>query len=627
MPDSVSGTGGHTVSVPAELVARAAEFAAGAGIGVERVLGSACAALVARFRRVDDDVLDGGIGRGAGVPVELLPDGRALLAAGPLPGEVAAALDACVGPFTVAALKESERALGDVESVGDAEWARLTAWSYGERVAVDEPVHRMFVARAREMPDAVAVSDGEVSLTYRQLLGVAGGIARELGGRAVAAGEPVGVLFDRGTDAVAARVAVALAGATAVPLDPDYPDPRLRLMLAETGVRLTLTCAALAGRVPSGEAVAVDGVAPSDDVPERGDPEVAAVLFTSGSTGRPKGVRITHRAIARLVRDRHVDFGPDDAVLCLAPAAFDASLLEVWGALARGARLEVAPAGPLGLRDLADLVRERGITAAWLTAGLFHQMAEFEPDCFAGVRRLFTGGDVVSPHHTGALLARHPGLGVVNGYGPTENTTFTCCHLLTAAPPAGAARVPIGTPVANTRVFVVDRRGHPVPAGVPGELWAAGDGLAAGYLGLPELTGERFPVPSSGLLAGTRCYRTGDLARFLPDGTLDFLGREDGQVKINGHRVEPGEIERAVLAVPGVRDVCVVPETDPMGGRRLAAHLVGDGGNLARTVRAALRGVLPGYLLPARYAVADSLPLTANGKIDRVRLSAGESET
>ena len=487
--------------------------------------------------------------------------------------------------------------------------------------------HALLERHVRDRPDAVAVSDGSATLTYAELHARASVLAAELAGADVRSGDAVGLLAHRGIEAVVATVAISLAGAVCVPLDPAYPEPRLRLMLAHPRLRGVLTGDDLADRVPAGIPVLAPG-GPRKTVAAQAGP-IATVMYTSGSTGTPKGVEITHRGIVRLVTDRDaLGFTQDDVVLNIAPATFDASLFELWGALASGARLEIAPPGQLTLSELAELIGERGITVLWLTAGLFHQVAEYEPDCFAGVRRLFTGGDVVSPAHVRALFDRHPALEIVNGYGPTENTTFTCCHVMRSAADLTGTTVPIGRPIAATTVVLVDQDGRPVPPGEPGELWTGGDGLAAGYLGRPDLTAERFVTPADGPVRGQRLYRTGDLARCTEDGVLEFLGRGDAQVKVNGHRIEPAEVEAAIADLPDVRQVCVLVEQDPMGGKRLVAHLVGaqPDRTLAKRVRAALLDRLPPFMIPARYAVVDELPLTHNGKIDRALLLGVRSD-
>ncbi|MFC9262380.1 amino acid adenylation domain-containing protein [Streptomyces hydrogenans] len=509
----------------------------------------------------------------------------------------------------------------------------------------DVPIHALVEPHAAEGADRIAVRCGDEALTYGELWARATRVAAGLGRAGVGPGALVGVLAERGVAAVVHLLASSMAGACAVPLDPGYPDARLALMTGDPRLVAVVAAPEHAHRVPGNVPTL-----PADDLDRPSSPELrpgpdapgpgttsagpdgdgdrghrlATLMYTSGSTGAPKGVEITHRGIVRLVRDERIAFRPDDVVLHCAPLAFDASLLEIWGALARGAVLEIAPPGPLSLSELAEVVRERGITALWLTAGLFHQLAEYEPDCLERVRLLLTGGDVVSPHHVRAVLTRWPGLAVVNGYGPTENTTFTTCHVL--ADPAGAAdaSLPIGRAVAGTGVHLLDAYGNPVPPGVPGELWTSGDGLARGYAGRPDLTAERFTTPDRGPLQGVRMYRTGDLATLRDDGALDFLGRRDLQVKVNGYRIELAEIEAAVLAHPDVRQVCVVVEPDAFGGKRLSAHVVAgaDAARLTRELRLALRSRLPAFMVPARWTVVDSLPLTANGKTDRGRLTA-----
>ncbi len=360
--------------------------------------------------------------------------------------------------------------------------------------------------------------------------------------------------------------------------------------------------------------------------PREVDPlSLAYVSFTSGSTGEPKGVEVPHRAVVRLVEDNDfANLDPAETLLGFAPLAFDASTLEVWGPLANGGRLALAPPGPLSPRQLGETIVRHGVTTLWLTAGLFHQVVDDAPECLAGVRQLLAGGDVLSPGHVRRALDRlAPGGVLINGYGPTENTTFTCCHRLTREAEADAA-VPIGRPIRGTRVEILDPRLLPVLPGVGGELCAGGDGLARGYAGRPDLTAERFvPDPWSGQ-AGGRLYRTGDRARHRPDGAVEFLGRLDRQAKIRGFRVEPGEVEAALLALPEVREAAVAVR-GPAGdaaARRLVAWVVPAAGAAPdpEELREFLAGRLPAPMVPAAIAVLPALPRTASGKLDRAAL-------
>jgi non-ribosomal peptide synthase protein (TIGR01720 family) len=326
--------------------------------------------------------------------------------------------------------------------------------------------------------------------------------------------------------------------------------------------------------------------------------------------------------VIRLVAglDAYAPAGPDDTFLALAPASFDASTFELWGALGRGARLAVFPEDELTLDALERALARHRVTVLWLTAGLFHLVAEGRPGLLAPLRRLLAGGDVLTPAAGARVLRELPGLRLVNGYGPTEGTTFTTCHPVAAAPPPGApfqVGVPIGRPIPGTRVFVADRDLRPSPLGVPGELLAGGEGLARGYHGRPAATAAAFvPDPFSGA-AGARLYRTGDRVRRLPDGALEFLGRIDRQVKVRGFRVELAEVEAALLDHPAVAAAAVA-----LRGGRLAAYVVpaGAGAPPAAELRELLAGRLPEYMVPAAFVAIDELPLTANGKVDRKAL-------
>ncbi|MFY0571228.1 non-ribosomal peptide synthase/polyketide synthase [Archangium lansingense] len=370
--------------------------------------------------------------------------------------------------------------------------------------------------------------------------------------------------------------------------------------------------------------------------------EPAYVMFTSGSTGRPKGVCVPHRAVVRLVMETgYARFGPDEVFLQLAPLAFDASTLELWGSLLHGARLVVFPPHAPSLEELGEVLRREGVTTLWLTAGLFEQMVAHHPEALDGVRQLLAGGDVLP---VGAVRARLERGGViVNGYGPTENTTFTCCHVMKAPGDAGISAVPIGRPITNTRVYVLDARMRPVPAGVPGELYTGGDGLALGYVRRPELTAERFVPDPFGGEPGARLYRTGDRVRWRPDGVLEFLGRLDGQVKLRGFRIEPGEVEATLRQHPSVREAVVMAREDGPGGKRLVAYVVPNTTNISplppgegrgegidrlglnlEAVRTWLNQKLPEYMVPSAFVALEALPLTANGKVDRKALPAPE---
>ncbi|HZG42551.1 MAG TPA: amino acid adenylation domain-containing protein, partial [Longimicrobium sp.] len=523
---------------------------------------------------------------------------------------------------------DADLRLSELELLGDAERARVLA--LGEGAAPEFPratVDALFAQAAAAAPEAVALAWDGGRMTYAELDGRANRLAHHLRRAGVAAGTRVGVCLERGPEMVVATLAALKAGGAYVPLDPGYPAERLAFMLADTAVPVLVTESPLAERLPPHAArvvqVDVDAAAiaaePADAPAAGTDPEAAAyVMYTSGSTGRPKGVEVPHRAIVRLVRGQdYVSIDPSDAFLQLAPASFDAATLELWGPLLNGARLAIHPAGQPSVESIGRALAEHGVTVLWLTAGLFHLVVEERIEVLRGVRQLLAGGDVLSVAHVGRVLAELPETALINGYGPTENTTFTCCHRIGEAPRDGAS-VPVGRPIANTYVRVLDAGMQPAPVGVPGELYAGGAGLALGYLDQPELTAEKFVADP--FAPGARLYRTGDRVRWAADGTVEFLGRVDTQVKIRGFRVEPGEVEAVLRAWPGVREAAVVVREDVPGDRRLVACVAGE--VAADEVREHLRGQLPEHMLPAAFVFLDALPLTPNGKLDRRALPA-----
>jgi amino acid adenylation domain-containing protein len=534
-----------------------------------------------------------------------------------------------LGELLGAGAADPGRRVGELPVLAAAERAQLLVeWN---DTAKGEPraatVHGLVAARAAELPEAVAVegvTDGgrPVVLSYGELVRRARERAPDL--RAAGAGPERGVAVlldgagDRSAELVVTLLAVLEAGSYYVPVDRRLPPARREAMLEAVRPAVVVDGRGVRpGRGPSGR---LPSARPSPALPAEA---LAYVLFTSGSTGAPKGIEVPHRALVRLVdRPGYARLGPDETVLQLAPLAFDASTFEIWGPLAAGGRLVVPAPGPMVPATVErDLARHR-VTCLWLTAGLFHLVAEERPGAFHPLRELLAGGDVLAPAAVRRALAAMAGGGrVIDGYGPTEGTTFTATLAL-ADPASVPAPVPIGRPIGGTRVLLADRRLRPAPAGTPGEVLIGGPGLARGYAGRPALTAERFvPDPSAGTAGepGGRLYRSGDLARWGADGLLRFLGRLDAQVKVRGFRVEPEEVEGALRRCPGVREAAVVRR-----GETLAAYFLpageGEAAPDAAELRARLAEELPSYMVPASFTAVGAMPLGATGKIDRQAL-------
>jgi amino acid adenylation domain-containing protein len=487
-------------------------------------------------------------------------------------------------------------------------------------------VHALFAAAAARAPKAVSLVCGAERLDYAALDARSNQMAWYLRGRGVVPGTRVAMLLPRSIDAIVTMLAVLKAGAAFVPLDAAYPEAQRAAVVADSQPVLTiaeptlLTGQFAASTVPiltlarEASAIAAHSASPLPNVTTSEDP--AYVMYTSGSTGRPKGVLVPHRGIIRLViGTEYAKFGPDEVFLQLAPLAFDASTFEIWGSLLHGSVLAILPDPRPTLNDIADAIARHGVTTMWLTAGLFHLMVDHRIDALAGLGQLLAGGDVLSPTHVRKLLETAPGCRLINGYGPTENTTFTCCHTISLADLDGGT-VPIGRPIAGSTAHVLDPDLRPVPDGAEGQLCTGGSGVALGYLGQPELTAERFIPDPFAETPNARMYLTGDLVRRRPDGALLFLGRLDRQAKINGHRVEFEEIELALRRQPGVRDAIVLLREDTPGRKRLVAYVTGSSAGVIEGVRA----TLPEWSVPSTLIVLTELPLNANGKVDRAKL-------
>ncbi|HVR07865.1 MAG TPA: amino acid adenylation domain-containing protein, partial [Thermoanaerobaculia bacterium] len=525
-------------------------------------------------------------------------------------------------------------------------------WEHNDTAAAvpARTLHRLFQEQAAARPEAVAVRWEDGELTYGELDRRARHVARALRRLGVGREARVGLCVERSGDMVAAVLGILMAGGAYLPLDPAYPRERLQWLLddaaplAIVGTRRLL--AALPGATPrlafedlAAATAPADGQDPADPAVADGTggggqeptPDwLAYVLYTSGSTGTPKGVEVSHRAVVRLVRGaNYATLGRDEVFLQLAPMGFDAATLELWGPLLNGGRLALFPPRPFSLPELYRTVERHGVTTLWLTAGLFHLAVEEGIQGLAGLRQLLAGGDALSPRHVRQALAALPGVELINGYGPTENTTFSCCCRVRGAlardrEPAASREpnaVPIGRPISGSLAYVLDRELQPVPLGCAGELYVGGAGLARGYLRRPELTAEAFvPDPFAGgaLSQGGRLYRTGDLARRQADGTLVFAGRRDHQVKVRGFRIEPGEIESVLRRHPGVGEAVVAPFAEGGRDRRLAAFYTAADESLDEAaLRAFARRSLPEHMVPSAFLRLPALPLTANGKVDR----------
>jgi amino acid adenylation domain-containing protein len=533
------------------------------------------------------------------------------------------------------------------EPVLALEQEEIARWNETEReYPAEQRVEEVFAEQARLHPEAIALVSGREQLSYGELEQRANRLARYLRRQGVQRETLVGVCLERSIEMVVALLGILKAGGAYVPLAAEYPVERLGYMISDSGVKVVVTRGEwrgrlleagveLAGLVCVDEDAAAIGaeseaaLEASGDDAERGA-ELAYVMYTSGSTGAPKGVLVPHRGITRLVcNSNYVELGADEVMLQLAPVGFDASTFEIWGALLRGGRLVLMRAGVPSLAEIGAVLRSAGVTVLWLTAPLFRAMAAEQVEALAGVKQVLAGGDVLAAESVRRYLEQSVGGRAINGYGPTEGTTFSCCHVMRELG-SEVRNVPIGKAISNSRAYVLDEQQRLVPVGAVGELYIGGAGVARGYLGRAELTAERFvPDPYSGI-AGERLYRTGDLVRYVgKGGELEFIGRRDEQVKLRGYRIELGEIEAALRSHEGVQEAVVVAAVGAGGEKRLVAYVVeeraGSAGG-ASELRSYLSGKLPEYMVPGVYVVLEELPLTANGKVDRRQLAEREVE-
>lgn len=539
----------------------------------------------------------------------------------------------------------------------------------------------LFVEAARKHRDSVALVSGENNLetmTYHCLDELSGRLSRLLTAKGVKGPGIVAIMLERSLGVGVGLLGILKTGAAYLPIEPNYPPERITYMLADSNARALVTTESLLDKMARGdhwkgdiiilskmlsafstlsEASIFPGYSASSSIFTgangdtsrlearrdllsvtsariRGQGGPAYVIYTSGSTGRAKGVMVEHEGVVRLVKNtNYIDFKKGEHVLQTGALAFDASTFEIWGALLNGLELYLLKNDDLlNPAKLKRAIRCYDIGILWMTSALFNEMSDADIEIFATLRHLLVGGDVLSVHHIERVRSRFSQLKIINGYGPTENTTFSTTFAIEGECKSKLGRefqtsIPIGRPIANSTAYIVDRYNHLVAIGVGGELWVGGAGVARGYLNRPELTGEKFiEMPGQGVV-----YKTGDLVRWLADGNIEFIGRMDQQVKIRGYRIEPAEIESGLLSFPGIKEAVVVPLTDGDGQRFLCAYIVASvkssGVEVHTEVQTFIEGlkqmlgrVLPVYMVPDRWMLLERIPLTANGKVDRQAL-------
>ena len=522
-------------------------------------------------------------------------------------------------------IKDPSRRISKIPMETDWEMRKTLALGAGLETPYerDSCVHEIFEIQAAKKPSAVALAWEDDEMSYGELNHWANVLAARLTQAGVRKGAVVGLCLERSMQMIVGMLAILKAGAAFLPLDPANPRARNAMMLEDAEARFVLARNELRAGIParSDQILCVDNPnwprnverCETSDEQRPKATDVAHILYTSGSTGRPKGVAVPHRAIARLVRNSdYVQFSPRDVFLQLAPISFDASTFEIWGALLNGAKLVVHPPHFPSLEELGRVLQREKVTTLWLTSGWFNQMVDNQLKSLGRLRFLLTGGEALSVPHVVTAARELKKCQLINGYGPTETTTFACCYRIPNAW-QGSVSVPIGRPIANTQACILDAAQKPVAEGVVGELCIGGDGVARGYVNRPELTGAKFVANPFGQ---GRLYRTGDLARWLADGNIEFIGRNDEQVKIRGFRVEPGEIESALKKHELIREAVVLARADASGTNQLEAYVVLQPGAAAASLQ--LREFLSGPIAivhgPVPCPVSGESPIDAQWK-------------
>lgn len=534
-----------------------------------------------------------------------------------------------VDPNTIVSHLLSGNGPGLVGKIPPREWNGSFAAYPG-----DSSLSQLFEEVSGAMSERIALVCGDVEISYSDLKAQVVVFASSLVHFGVKSGDFVGICLERNVDLIVAHLAIVRVGACYVPIDSGYPSDRIRFIIEDSKLPFIICDSAASLIMPRCsspfEVISVEDLkkaSPEASLAPLDNPDLPAyIMYTSGSSGVPKGVLVQQRSVVRLVKNQpFLDRGSDTVLAQLSNVSFDAATFEIWGALLNGGKLVLLPQSKPSTREIASAIQTRAVNTVFLTTGLFNLLVDEEMQCLCGLKTLLTGGEVMSvPHALKAFRALGPRV-LFNVYGPTENTTFTSYHRIDSEADIGTS-VPIGLPVLNTSVYVLDDQRNPVAIGVRGELYTGGDGVAIGYLRRDELTAERF-LPDPFLGKGFRMYRTGDLVRWSSSGRLEFLGRADSQVKIRGFRIELGEVEFVVSMIPGVRDRVVLVQSIGEVGKHLVCYIVPSGFDprlqskevetFIEHVRDYLCRRLPAYMVPSFYVLLHELPLNSNGKVHR----------
>ena len=494
----------------------------------------------------------------------------------------------------------------------------------------DKTIHELFEEQVAKTPENVAVvytdmdSNTHRPITYRALHRKSSQLAHLLRDKGTSTNSIVGIMFHKSVEMIIGIMATLKAGGAYLPLNPDYPNERKKYIIDDCRANILLTNF----KEPidfAPEVIDLDNDIYNNSEPFERDcskDSLAYIMYTSGSTGKPKGVMIDHRCVVRLVKNTNYQtFREDESILQTGALEFDASTYEIWGCLLNGASFYLVSKDTiLNAEKLKKTLNSNNITSIWMTSALFNQMLDTDPDIFCSLKYLLTGGDIVSPSHVRRLKDHVPGITVINCYGPTENTTFSTFHPVEKE---YIDNIPIGGPIANSTVYILDKFHRPVPIGTGGELYVGGDGVSRGYLNNPELTSEKFfPDPFFSAPASDEnkasMYASGDLARWLPDGNIEFLGRIDFQVKIRGFRIEPGEIDNHMMNIDFISDAAVIARKNPETNHHyLCAYFASPKKVDIGELKEILLQDLPNYMIPSFFTQMDALPLTSNGKVDR----------